>query len=93
LVDLIDSLLPCFYCPLHALRHSISFLRHQQDQFSEGKAICYEIGAAVLTALGEKREFTIQTLVNVMQASRENGVENKRIGTIKLAENILNRFS
>ncbi len=65
----------------------------QQDQFSEGKAICHEIGAAVLTALGEKREFTIQTLMNVMQASRENGVENERICAIKLAENILKRFS
>ena len=46
----------------------------QQDEFTEGKAICNEIGAAVLTVLGEKREFTIQTLVKVMQASREIGV-------------------
>lgn len=64
----------------------------QQDEFSEGKAICNEIGAAVLTALGEKREFTIQTLVNVMQAARENEVENDRSRALKLSEDILKKF-
>lgn len=65
----------------------------QQDEFTEGKAICNEIGAAVLTVLGEKREFTIQTLVKVMQASREIGVGDERDRALKLAENILKKFS
>ncbi|CAJ0991911.1 hypothetical protein SODG_006165 [Sodalis praecaptivus] len=34
------------------------------------KAICHEIGAAVVTALATRRTLTVQTLIDLVEASR-----------------------
>lgn len=57
----------------------------KQNEFAEGKAICNEIGGAVLEILARKQELAVQSLIDVLQeaqkdehcygAEREEGME------------------
>jgi len=40
----------------------------EQNEHAEGKAICNEIGGAVLEVLGRKSEFAVQSLIDVLKA-------------------------
>lgn len=44
-----------------------------KNEFVEGKAICNEIGGAVLEVLGDKREFAVQSLIDVLQEAQQDG--------------------
>lgn len=41
----------------------------QQNDFSEAKAICNEIGGAVLEVLGRKRALSVQSLIDIIRRS------------------------
>ncbi|EEF7938175.1 hypothetical protein ACOIPX_003761 [Salmonella enterica] len=66
----------------------------QQNDFTEARAICNEIGGAVLEVLAQKRELSVQSLIDVIEkgmrgnftyiSGREQGIER--------AVNILKRF-
>ncbi|EGY9635869.1 hypothetical protein JEF38_004823 [Salmonella enterica subsp. enterica serovar Rough O:c:z] len=66
----------------------------QQNDFMEARAICNEIGGAVLEVLAQKRELSVQSLIDVIEkgmrgnftytSDREQGMER--------AVNILKRF-
>lgn len=66
----------------------------QQNDFTEARAICNEIGGAVLEVLAQKRELSVQSLIDVIEkgmsgnftytSDREQGMER--------AVNILKRF-
>ncbi|HAF2162740.1 TPA: hypothetical protein G8N56_004323 [Salmonella enterica] len=66
----------------------------QQNDFTEARAICNEIGGAVLEVLTQKRELSVQSLIDVIEkgmrgnftytSDREQGMER--------AVNILKRF-
>lgn len=66
----------------------------QQNDFTEARAICNEIGGAVLEVLAQKRELSVQSLIDVIEkgmrgnftytSNREQGMER--------AVNILKRF-
>ncbi len=45
----------------------------EKDEFSEAKAICNEIGGAVLEVLAHKREFAVQSLIDIMQEAQHDG--------------------
>lgn len=45
----------------------------EKNQLSEGEAICNEIGSAVLEVLGNKREFAVQSLIDVLQEAQQDG--------------------
>lgn len=45
----------------------------QRDVFIEAKAICTEIGIAVLASLGEQRAFTLETLIDILQEAQGGG--------------------
>ncbi|ELC2816052.1 hypothetical protein RIX35_005275 [Salmonella enterica] len=67
----------------------------QQNDFTEARAICNEIGGAVLEILAQKRELSVQSLIDVIEkgmrgnftftSDREQGMER--------AVNILKRFT
>ncbi|EAV3689979.1 hypothetical protein E2W85_23590 [Salmonella enterica] len=42
----------------------------QQNDFSEAKAICNEIGGAVLEVLGRKRALSAQSLIDIIEEAR-----------------------
>lgn len=42
----------------------------QQNDFSEAKAICNEIGGAVLEVLGRKRALSVQSLIDIIEEAR-----------------------
>ncbi|EHC9819183.1 hypothetical protein JYZ60_003565 [Salmonella enterica subsp. enterica serovar Newport] len=66
----------------------------QQNEFTEATAICNEIGGAVLGILAQKRDLSVQSLIDVIEdglsgnftytSEREQGME--------WAVNILKRF-
>lgn len=45
----------------------------EKNQFAEGKAICNEIGNAVLEVLGNQREFAVLSLIDVLQEAQQDG--------------------
>ncbi|MBS0970804.1 hypothetical protein JK232_18090 [Nissabacter archeti] len=67
----------------------------QQDEFSEAKAICTEIGIAVLASLGEQRAFTLETLIDILQEVQRSGarLEAEREHSMDLAVKILTSFA
>lgn len=42
----------------------------QQNDFSEAKVICNEIGGAVLEVLGRKRALSVQSLIDIIEEAR-----------------------
>lgn len=44
-----------------------------KNEFAEGEAICNEIGGAILEVLGDKREFAVQSLIDVLQDAQHDG--------------------
>lgn len=65
-----------------------------QDEFAEAKAICTEIGIAVLASFGEKRDFTLKNLIDILQEAQgsEAKLGPERKHSIDLAIKILANF-
>lgn len=66
----------------------------EKNECVEGKAICNEIGGAVLEVLGHKHEFAVQSLIDVLQEAQQdvhNYGEEREKG-MKLAIKILQKF-
>lgn len=65
-----------------------------QDEFAEARAVCTEIGIAVLASFGERRDFTLESLIDILQTVQGSdarlGLERKH--TIDLAIKILASF-
>lgn len=66
-----------------------------KNEFAEGKAICNEIGGAVLEVLGNKREFAVQSLIDFMQNAQHDGNNygEEREKGMELAIRILQKFA
>ena len=66
-----------------------------QNEFAEGKAICNEIGGAVLEILGRKQELTVQSLIEVIQEAQQDGQSygDEREQGMELALRILQKFA
>ncbi|PLR29093.1 hypothetical protein [Chimaeribacter arupi] len=67
----------------------------QRDVFIEAKAICTEIGIAVLASLGDQRAFTLETLIDILQEAQEGGARlgAEREHSMVLAVKILASFA
>lgn len=70
-------------------------MSQQEDEFAQGKAICNEIGGAVLEVLGQKREFSVQSLIDIMQEAKKDGHDYglEREQGMELAINILKKLA
>lgn len=44
----------------------------QADDFTEAKALCNEIGGAVLELLGDGRELSVQGLISILQGAQND---------------------
>ena len=66
-----------------------------QDEFVEARAICTEIGIAVLASIGEQRELTFENLVKILQEVKGSKLrlEPEREHSIGLAIKILSSFA
>lgn len=66
----------------------------EKNEFAEGKVICNEIGGAVLEVLGQKREFSVKSLINVLQEAQQDGhnYDEDREKGMELAIKILQKF-
>lgn len=66
-----------------------------QNELDEGKAICNEIGGAVLTILGEKRKFSVQSLIDIMQEAQKDSHDygREREKGMESAIRILQKFT
>ena len=67
----------------------------QSNEFSESKAICNEIGSAVLEALAQNRDFSVRSLINILeQAELEKYHDHaERQSAINQAIKILKKFT
>lgn len=70
-------------------------MSQQEDEFAQGKVICNEIGGAVLEVLGQKREFSVQSLIDIMQEAKKDGYDYgfEREQGMELAMNILKKLA
>jgi len=66
-----------------------------KNEFAEGKAVCNEIGGAVLEVLGQKREFAVQSLIDILQEIQHDGYsyDEEREKGMELAVRILQKFA
>ncbi|WP_278495538.1 hypothetical protein [Pantoea vagans] len=66
-----------------------------KNEFAEGKAICNEIGGAVLEVLGQKREFAVQSVIDILQETQHDGhsYDEEREKGMELALRILKKFA
>ena len=66
----------------------------EKNDFAEGKAICNEIGGAVLEVLARGREFSVQSLIDLMQESQIDGHNygKERDQGMEIAIRILRKF-
>lgn len=66
----------------------------QQNDFTEARAICNEIGGAVLEVLAQKRELSVQSLIDVIEKGMRGNFTytSDREQGMKRAVNILKRF-
>lgn len=66
----------------------------EKNEFAEGKAICNEIGGAVLDILSHKREFAVQSIIDVLQEAQQDvhNYDEEREKGMKLAIKILQKF-
>lgn len=66
----------------------------QKNEFTEARAICNEIGGAVLEILAQKRELSVQSLIDVIEKGMSENViyTSDREQGMKRAVNILKRF-
>ena len=66
-----------------------------KNEFAEGKAMCHEIGGTVLEVLGDKREFAVQSLIDVLQEAQQDGHSygEEREKGMELAIRILQKFA
>lgn len=69
----------------------------EQNEHAEGKAICNEIGGAVLEVLGRKSEFAVQSLIDVLQDAQRDchhyDAEREREQGMEMAIRILQKFA
>lgn len=66
----------------------------QQNEFTEARAICNEIGGAVLEVLAQKRELSVQSLIDVIEKGMGGNFTytSDRVQGMERAVNILKRF-
>ncbi|EOV0239493.1 hypothetical protein ACOIP5_005309 [Salmonella enterica] len=66
----------------------------QKNEFTEARAICNEIGGAVLEILAQKRELSVQSLIDVIEKGMSGNITytSDRKQGMKRAVNILKRF-
>lgn len=64
------------------------------DDFNDDKAVCHEIGAAVLVAIAGKRELSIKTLIELNDEAITGGFSysENRVLAMKKAREILQAF-
>lgn len=67
----------------------------EQNEYAEGKAICNEIGGAVLEVLGRKSEFAVQSLIDVLQEAQSDGhhYDAEREQGMEMAIRVLQKFA
>lgn len=67
----------------------------EQNEYAEGKAICNEIGGAVLEVLGRKSEFAVQSLIDVLLEAQRDGhhYDAEREHGMEMAIRILQKFA
>lgn len=66
----------------------------KKNEFNEARAICNEIGGAVLEILAQKRELSVQSLIDVIEKGMSENITytSDRKQGMKWAVNILKRF-
>ncbi|EAO8184449.1 TPA: hypothetical protein ACS50C_005026 [Salmonella enterica] len=66
----------------------------QKNEFTEARAICNEIGGAVLEILAQKRELSVQSLIDVIEKGMSGNFTytSDRVQGMEWAVNILKRF-
>ncbi|KJV25488.1 hypothetical protein VH86_16645 [Pantoea sp. BL1] len=67
----------------------------QPNEYAAGKAICNEIGGAVLEVLSRKNEFAVQSLIDVLQEAQQDGhhYDVERELGMEMAIRILQKFA
>lgn len=65
------------------------------NDFAAAKNICNQIGGAVLEVLGEQREFTVQSLIDVLKEAGQDGYhdDQEREKAIERAIRLLEKFT
>lgn len=66
----------------------------QKNEFTEARVICNEIGGAVLEILAQKRELSVQSLIDVIEKGMSGNFTytSDRVQGMERAVNILKRF-
>lgn len=66
----------------------------QKNEFTEARAICNEIGGAVLEIFAQKRELSVQSLIDVIEKGMSGNFTytSDRVQGMEWAVNILKRF-
>ncbi|EEX0039588.1 hypothetical protein HHZ40_000120 [Salmonella enterica] len=66
----------------------------QKNEFTEARVICNEIGGAVLEILAQKRELSVQSLIDVIEKGMSGNFTytSDRVQGMEWAVNILKRF-
>ncbi|EEY3113186.1 hypothetical protein HF234_003213 [Salmonella enterica] len=66
----------------------------QKNEFTEARVICNEIGGAVLEILAQKRELSVQSLIDVIEMGMSGNITytSDRKQGMKRAVNILKKF-
>lgn len=64
------------------------------EDMAEARAICNEIGGAVLTVLGEKRAFTVESLITTLKRMKASDYDygKERTQAAERAQFILGKF-
>lgn len=67
----------------------------EKNEFAEGKAISNESGGAVLEVLGQKSEFAVQSLIDILLEAQYYGhiCDEDREKGMELAIRILQKFA
>ncbi len=65
------------------------------NYLAESKNLCNEIGGAVLEALGQKREFSVQSLIDILQEAENDNLSygEERKEAMEKAIRLLQKFA